>query len=48
MGVAERSKEAPRSERSRGFVLREGEAVYAEKRNKGIDKRCYVVERKVL
>ena len=48
MGVAETSKDAPRSARSRGFLLQERARIYAKKSNKGIDRRCYVVERKVL
>ena len=48
MGVAERSKDAPRSKRPRGFLLSEDVEDYADKRNKGIDRRRYVVERNVL
>lgn len=48
MGVAEISKEAPRSARSRGFLLSEDVGGYEKKRNKGIDRRRYVAERKVL
>ena len=32
----------------RGFVLNEGERGYAIKRNKGIERRCYVDKRKLL
>ena len=48
MGVAERNKDAPRSARPRGFLLSEDVEDYASKRNKGIDRRRYVVERNVL
>lgn len=48
MGVAERSKEAPRSKKPRGFLMGERKGGYARKRNKGIDRKRYVVERRVL
>ena len=48
MGVAERSKDAPRSARPRGFLLSEDVEVYVNKRNKGIDRRLYVGESKIL
>ena len=48
MGVAERSKDAPRSARSRGFLLQERARIYAKKSNKGIDRGCYVGKRRGL
>lgn len=48
MGVAERSRDAPRTERPRGFLLGEDKRVYANKRSKSIDRRDYVDKRKVL
>ena len=48
MGVAERNKDAPRSARLRGFLLSEDVEDYASKRNKGIDKKCYVGKRRGL
>ena len=48
MGVAETSKDALRFQKPRGFLLSEDEEVYANKSNKGIDRRCYVGKRRGL
>lgn len=45
--VAVTSRDAPRSARSRGILLSEDVGGYENKRNKGIDRRRYVEERKV-